>query len=423
MTKRDWLIRCIWIFIIILHEYFFHQDSAVINVKYEKRRISNPLYRSGHLRKRRGKYDRRKYRISEIKGFFVSQMIAISYLTALSVYGIAKFIFNKTNISIEIILLRGFIVILCLGVVESIYYGLISGFVKKRVRKKRNFTKEAKVIINEIIGDLQNQKILILKQYVSENLYLKLERYLRNNRNIEIYKIKKIRLIKEGQNDNKEIWCKITLARTRFYLFEERERITEYWKFWDIEEELIADEILSNVEYRKREEWIKIQRNFRGEERKYFGVNECNEKNYNIDSGADQKFMYTRFKTIDESVLANLYKYEEQQVKRFEKEFNKLYSHILKQYGWNYKISIERNIDNEDKWIHKERYNAMMFFAIVDSNGKTVGNIKNYGFFSEMITSIKFDLIRQKYRVVKNKEFMDIEKEVEKFLYKALKLY
>lgn len=112
------MIRCIWIFIIILHEYFFHQDSAVINVKYEKRRMSNPLYRSGHLRKRRGKYDRRKYRISEIKGFFVSQIIAISYLTALSVYGIAKFIFNKTNIFIEIILLRGFIVILCLGVVE-----------------------------------------------------------------------------------------------------------------------------------------------------------------------------------------------------------------------------------------------------------------------------------------------------------------
>ena len=94
MTKRDWMIRCIWIFIIILYEYFFHQDSAVINAKYEKRRMSNPLYRSGHLRKRRGKYDRRKYRISEIKGFFVSQMIAISYLTALSVYEIAKFIFK-----------------------------------------------------------------------------------------------------------------------------------------------------------------------------------------------------------------------------------------------------------------------------------------------------------------------------------------
>lgn len=63
---------------------------------------------------------------------------------------------------------------------------------------------------------------------------------------------------KENRDQHREIWYEIMLVRTKFHLLEQGEHTVQYWKFVDKEEKLLADEILKDVEYQKKEEQIQI---------------------------------------------------------------------------------------------------------------------------------------------------------------------
>ncbi|MDO4454683.1 MAG: hypothetical protein Q4B90_09340 [Eubacteriales bacterium] len=259
MPKKEFIIISIWEILSILVMYFlpefnngiFRDSQDPEDRKYEKREQYNPLYRSGHLRKKRGKYDC----FSEIKGFYVVQIVALIYISIWSIYGMIKYFFEVTNFFLEIILLGSWMPMIFLVIIMKLYYNFV---VRKVTKKERNLTKEAKVLIYEIIGDLENQKISFLKKYVTPDLYSTLEKNFQNQNNRGKYKIKQIKLVneKENRDQHREIWYEIMLVRMKFRLLDQGEHTVQYWKFVDKEEKLLADEILRDVEYQKKEERI-----------------------------------------------------------------------------------------------------------------------------------------------------------------------
>lgn len=274
MSKEKFIIAYIVIILGTLAAYFFTKFGDVFkrsknpeDRKYEKREQYNPLYRSGHLRKKRGKYN-----FSEIKGFYVAQIVALIYMIIFSIYGIAKCFFDITNFSIEIILLRSGIIIMLLEPIVSIYYEFV---VRKVTKRERDLKKEAKILIYKVIEILQSQEISSLKQYVSTALYLKLKQNFHNKKTIQHYRIEKIRPIKEKEiwENDTEIWYEIRLRKSRFY-FKYGNYIVGYWKFVNTENGWIVDEILSCTEYYEREEDKWIETEFGEEERKYLKMSE-----------------------------------------------------------------------------------------------------------------------------------------------------
>lgn len=235
--------------------------------KYEKRERYNPLYRSGHLRKKRGKYN-----FSEIKGFYADQIIALIYMIIFSIYGIAKCFFDITNFLIEIILLISGIIIMFLPLILDIYYNFV---VRKITKRERNLKKEAKILIYKVIEILQTQEISSLKQYVSTDLYLKLKQNFHNKKTIQHYRIEEIKPIKEKEiwENDTEIWYEIILRKSRLY-FKYGNYIKGYWKFVNTGDGWLVDEILSYTEYLKREEDKWIETEFGEAERKYLKMSE-----------------------------------------------------------------------------------------------------------------------------------------------------
>ena len=249
-------IMIITIILIILINYFFYGDDNIYkefgNIdsedsrKYEKRERFNPLYRNGNLRKKRGKYDC----FSEIKGFYMAQIAAIIYMVVCIIYLIVQYFFKVRNDLIENFLLISGFFFMIVGFLLGKYYN----FIIEKITNERNLTKEAKVLIYEIIGDLEKQKISFLKKYVTPDLYSTLEKNSQNQNNRGKYKIKQIKLVneKENQDHHKEIWYEIMLVRMKFHLMEQGEYTVQYWKFVDKEEKLLADEILRDGEYQKK---------------------------------------------------------------------------------------------------------------------------------------------------------------------------
>lgn len=109
-----------------------------------------------------------------------------------------KYFFDVTNFFLEIFLLGIWTPIMFLAIIMELYYDVI---IRKVTKKERELKKEAKILIYKVIEILQSQEISSLKQYVSPDLYLKLEQNFYNKQNIQHYRIEKIKPIKE-----KEIW-------------------------------------------------------------------------------------------------------------------------------------------------------------------------------------------------------------------------
>lgn len=284
MPKKEFIIISIWEILSILVMYFlpefnngiFRDSQDPEDRKYEKREQYNPLYRSGHLRKKRGKYDC----FSEIKGFYVVQIVALIYISIWSIYGMVKYFFDVTNFFLEIILLGSWMPMIFLVIIMKLYYNFV---VRKVTKKERDLKKEAKILIYKVIEILQSQEISSLKQYVSPDLYLKLKQNFYNKQNIQYYRIEKIKPIKEKEiwENDTEIWCEITLRKSRFY-FKYENYIVGYWKFVNTENGWIVDEILSYEEYSKREEDKWIETEFGEEERKYLKMSKLDQRDDNM---------------------------------------------------------------------------------------------------------------------------------------------
>ena len=131
--------------------------------------------------------------------------------------------------------------------------------------------------------------------------------------------------------------------------------------------------------------------------------------------------MYRYYYKIDESVLADIQEYENQQLSKFQSEFDYLCVSISILYGWNYGVSIRRWIDTTVKWHSKQfdGYTATIQADFTDSNGNLIEIDENICSFFENITFISFNPILQKYRVFQNEELGDIRKEI-KYLVRIL---
>ena len=184
----------------------------------------------------------------------MAQIATIIYMVVCIIYLIVQYFFKVRNDLIENFLLISGFFFMIVGSLLGKYYN----FIIEKITNERNLTKEVKVLIYEIIGDLEKQKISFLKKYVTPDLYSTLEKNSQNQNNRGKYKIKQIKLVneKENQDHHKEIWYEIMLVRMKFHLMEQGEYTVQYWKFVDKEEKLLADEILRDGEYQKKEERI-----------------------------------------------------------------------------------------------------------------------------------------------------------------------
>lgn len=128
--------------------------------------------------------------------------------------------------------------------------------------------------------------------------------------------------------------------------------------------------------------------------------------------------MYRYYYEIDESVLADIQGYENQQLSKFQSEFDSLCLSISDLYGWNYTSGIHRWIDTIDKWHGKQfdGYTATLQADFTDSDGNLIEVDENICSFFENITFISFNPILQKYRVFQSETLGDIRKEIERFV-------
>ena len=133
--------------------------------------------------------------------------------------------------------------------------------------------------------------------------------------------------------------------------------------------------------------------------------------------------MYRYYYEIDESVLADIKEYEDQQLSKFKSEFDYLCSSISNLYGWNYTASVHRWIDTTNKWYSKQfdGYTAMLKADFTDSNGNLIEIDENICSFFENITFISFNPILRKYRVFQNEVLGDILKEIACFVHTLAK--
>ena len=128
--------------------------------------------------------------------------------------------------------------------------------------------------------------------------------------------------------------------------------------------------------------------------------------------------MYRFYYEIDEHLLASIQKYENQQLSKFQREFDCLCLSISNLYGWNYSISVHRWIDATDKWHSKQfdGYTATLQVDFTDSNGNLIEIDEDISSFFENLTFISFNPILQKYRVFQNEVLGNIRKEIEHFV-------
>ena len=128
--------------------------------------------------------------------------------------------------------------------------------------------------------------------------------------------------------------------------------------------------------------------------------------------------MYHYYYEIDESVLADIQEYEDQQLSKFKNEFDCICLSISSLYSWNYTVSVCRWIDTAVKWHSKQfdGYTATLQADFTDSNGNLIEVDENICSFFENITFISFNPILQKYKVFQNEMLVDIRKEIERFV-------
>ena len=128
--------------------------------------------------------------------------------------------------------------------------------------------------------------------------------------------------------------------------------------------------------------------------------------------------MYKNYYEIDEHVLADIHKYEDQQLSKFKSEFDYLCLSISKLYNWNYTVCIHRWIDTADKWRNKELdgYTATLQIDFTDNNGNLIEIDEYICSFFENITFISFNPIRQRYRVFQNEKLEGIRTEIRRFI-------
>ena len=128
--------------------------------------------------------------------------------------------------------------------------------------------------------------------------------------------------------------------------------------------------------------------------------------------------MYKYYQQINEDVLSDIKKYEDQQLSEFKTEFDHLCSSIANLYGWNYDINVCRWIDTTYNLKNKpfDGYTATLQIDFTDANGNLVEIDENVLTFFENITYISFNLFRQKYKVFQCEKLVNIRKDIRRLI-------
>ena len=100
--------------------------------------------------------------------------------------------------------------------------------------------------------------------------------------------------------------------------------------------------------------------------------------------------MYHYYCEMDESILADIQRYENQQLAKFQREFGSLCLSVSNSHGWNYTVSIHRWIDTTDKLRSSpfDGYTATLQVDFADSNGNLIEIDEAICSFFENITFI-----------------------------------
>ena len=127
--------------------------------------------------------------------------------------------------------------------------------------------------------------------------------------------------------------------------------------------------------------------------------------------------MYHYYCEMDESILADIQRYENQQLAKFQREFGSLCLSVSNSHDWKYTVSIHRWIDITDKLRSGpfDGYTATLQVDFVDSNGNLIEIDEAICSFFENITFISFIPILREYRVFQNEVLGDIRKEIKLF--------
>ncbi len=135
--------------------------------------------------------------------------------------------------------------------------------------------------------------------------------------------------------------------------------------------------------------------------------------------------MYKKYHEIDEHVLADIQKFEDQQLSKFKSEMDCLCLSISKLYNWNYTVCVHRWMDTVDKWLNKhfDGYTATLQIDFTDTNGNLVEIDEYKASFLENITFISFNPISRKYRVFQNETLEDIRAEISRFIHNLSIMY
>ncbi len=120
--------------------------------------------------------------------------------------------------------------------------------------------------------------------------------------------------------------------------------------------------------------------------------------------------MYHYYCEMDESILADIQRYEDQQLAKFQREFGPLCLSASNSHGWNYTVSIHRWFDITDKLRSSpfDGYTATLQVDFADSNGNLIEIDETICSFFENITFISFMPLLRKYRVFQNEILRDI---------------
>lgn len=127
--------------------------------------------------------------------------------------------------------------------------------------------------------------------------------------------------------------------------------------------------------------------------------------------------MYHYYCEMDESILADIQRHENQQLAKFQREFGSLCLSVSNSHGWNYTVSIHRWIDTANKLRSSpfDGYTATLQVDFADSNGDLIEIDETVCSFFENITFISFIPLLRKYRVFQNEVLGDIRKEIKLF--------
>ena len=133
--------------------------------------------------------------------------------------------------------------------------------------------------------------------------------------------------------------------------------------------------------------------------------------------------MYRYYSEIDASVLAGIQEYENQQLSKFRREFDRLCLSISRLHGWNYTAGVHRWIDTADTWRGRQLdgYTATLQVDFTGPDGNLIEIDENVCSFFENITFISFDPILRKYRVFQNEVLGEIQREIDGFVQGIMK--